>query len=55
VAPVAGFGHAVQALYNLKSDLRELTNLKDDPAQASRVRNMLKRFQQRYASPRTTP
>ena len=55
MAQVAGSGHAVQALYNLKSDPRELTNLKDDPAQASRVRNMLKRFQQRYAAARTAP
>ena len=55
VAQVSGTGHAVQALYDLKSDPRELTNLKDDPAQASRVRNMLKRFQQRFASTRTAP
>jgi arylsulfatase A-like enzyme len=53
VAQVAESGYAVQALYNLKSDPLEQTNLAADPAQAKRVRGMLMRLERRFASART--
>ena len=55
VAQIADGGYAVQALYDLKADRLEQTNLVGDPAQATRVRNMLKRFQTRRAAARTAP
>lgn len=44
------------ALYNLDTDLKENTNLIDDPAQASRVTSMYNRYWElRNASARTAP
>jgi arylsulfatase A-like enzyme len=55
VAQESGTGHTVLSLHNLKTDPKELTDIKDDPAQAKRVRGMLTRFLRRYAAERTTP
>ena len=55
VAQVNGSGYTVLSLHKLNTDPKEEIDLKDDPAQAKRVKDMLGRFIRRYAAERTDP